>query len=200
MLVYSGAYAQPDKGRFLIAGNMSYVNGHERFRSVPDDDSGNTFQPAWSKAHYGGFQLASKIGYFPIKNLAVGLSLPVTFSTYTYEFTQEAKQTARSLQVGPFVRYYLPLNEKLFAFSEVSYRWGFSHTRSPVLYTDPDQYTTYNQKFRQFQGGLGLAYFFTRNLGAELLLSYQRNNVPSQASSEVNSIVCAVGFQLYLGK
>jgi hypothetical protein len=174
-------YSQPGKGRFFVSGNISY-SGYKRTYSNSEPE------------HARSLSLSPKVGYFPVRNFAAGIALPASFSRQ--RLTSLATSTSHSFGLGPFVRYYLPLDEKLFAFSEVSYLWSSSHTR--LLLDNNAGTSENNQWLRQIRAGAGLAYFCTRNLAVELLISYQRYRGPSLSKND--GVICEGGFQFYFGK
>jgi hypothetical protein len=181
MLIVVYGYSQPGKGRFFVSGNISY-SGYKRTYSNSETE------------HVRSLSLSPKVGYFLVKNFAAGIALPASFSKQRIK--PLATSTSHSLGLGPFVRYYLPVDEKLFVLCEVSYLWTSSHTR---LVLDNNAGTNENNQWlRQIRAGAGLAYFCTRNLAVELLINYQRYRGPSLSKND--GVVCEGGFQFYFGK
>jgi outer membrane protein len=205
-------YSQPEKGKFMTSGNISYSRLETTYTYPTIDPVTGVFAPADHNYASGSFSVRPKVGYFLAKNFAAGISLPTTLSGQTYKDApsqaKNKKATSRSFAVGPFARYYISLSEKAFVFGEVSYTWGSTRTKAPVYTFDNGVFegensSTLKQKSGQFQGGAGLAYFLSRNVGLELMVSYQQTRVPSadiNPSTNTKGVVCAIGLQVYFGK
>jgi hypothetical protein len=70
-----------------------------------------------------GFNLLPRVGFFVIDNLAIGADLLVN---YHHEKSSDSdyKDTESMIAIGPFVRYYYPL-EKIYTFAEANVDFGF---------------------------------------------------------------------------
>jgi hypothetical protein len=88
------------------------------------------------------FNLMPRVGYFIIDNLVVGADL--LFGYYS-EKDDEDKWTETTIGIGPFVRYYYPL-EKIYPFAEVNVSFG----------TYKEKGDSYDWKEGLFNYGLGI--------------------------------------------
>jgi hypothetical protein len=197
-LICSYASAQPDKGRFMVLGDISgsYQSSDERLWSLVDH------------AHAKSFSINPEVGYFLAKNFAIGASLPValTWTTYLNRYTgnKDQKTSSRSWSAGPFARYYLPIDGKLFAFAEAGYTWGSVYQKTQDLISG-GFLSTATTSSHQFRSGAGVAYFLNRSAGLELMISYRQNYMKGEADAYTDTekdkyVQVEIGFQFYLGK
>jgi hypothetical protein len=172
------AQAQTQKGSFLISGGLSYshTKNTSNFSSV-----------------FNSLYITPRAGYFIRDRFAVGLSLPLVFSKAKYDSpsVSPAKRVSRSLGVGPFVRYYIPLKGKIFVLTEVGYSWNFTTT-------DSDD-NTQKETSRQYNAGAGVAYLINRNVGLELLAGYRKITNTGGDFTD-SSIRLEGGLQIYLSR
>lgn len=186
-------HAQVNKGGFLVSGNLGF--NHQK--DTPSD--ANRFT-------YNVFSIDSKVGYFLFSRFCVGVSVPFSTSksqSVTTSGTQTLTGNFRmnSLGVGPFVRYYYPLKQKLFAVGEASYAWTSYHSDNSSESFDGVQYVRSvnksNDTQKLYQLGAGLSYFANRNVGVELLASYRKYEV---AEIHTKNFQLRIGLQIYLGR
>jgi len=165
-----GATAQTEKGDNLIGGSFSISSSK---MESPNYEKRNSYGINPSYAHFFS------------KNLAIGLiaganyskNINNNFDSY-YNITSTRTSKQKSFSVGPVVRYYVDIVDKLKAFGQVSGTIGFLKTDE--TYTGNYNYNpTPNTKFTQYNASIrpGLAFFPTKKLGIELgfsLLSYNK--------------------------
>lgn len=82
------------------------------------------------------FSLIPKGGYFIIDNLSAGLEALFTRSSYQH-VDSEGKWTATTFALGPWVRYYYPL-DKVYPFAELEVMAGTCIEKVPTSGPDPD--------------------------------------------------------------
>jgi outer membrane protein len=82
-------------------------------------DSGGDVNTTYSTIN---FNLLPRVGYFVIDNLAVGAALQVGFSLQKSK-DSDYKDSESLLAIGPFARYYYPL-EKIYPFVEANVGFG----------------------------------------------------------------------------
>lgn len=70
-----------------------------------------------------GFNLLPRVGFFVIDNLAIGADLLVSYHRQKSS-DSNYKDTESMIAVGPYVRYYFPL-EKIYPFAEANVDYGF---------------------------------------------------------------------------
>lgn len=125
-LVGSDAVAQLEKGNLMFGVTSTFavkgVWGSELGSlglSKTKHSDGTTTGDAYNQTTYN---LLPKAGYFIIDNLVAGLEVIV--SGYSEEnASYEGKWSESTLGIGPFVRYYYPL-EKIYPFAEVGAIFG----------------------------------------------------------------------------
>jgi hypothetical protein len=171
------ANAQTEKGDNLIGGSLSI-------------SSSETKSPNYEKTNFYGIN--PSYAHFFSKNLAIGLTAGAGYSknfnnnfdsNNNLTYTRTSKQ--KSFSVGPMVRYYIDIVDKLKAFGQISGTIGFVKTNE--TYEGPYNYNlTPNTKFTQYNASIrpGLAFFPTKKLGVELgfsLLSYNKTDYDGQS-------------------
>ncbi|MBE5318532.1 outer membrane beta-barrel protein [Pedobacter sp. MR2016-19] len=174
-----GANAQTEKGDNLIGGSLSI-------------SSSKTESANYEKRNFYGIN--PSYAHFFSKNLAIGLIAGASYSKnlnnnydsyYNITTTRTSKQ--KSFSVGPVVRYYIDIIDKLKAFGQFSGTIGF--VKTDETYSGPYNYNlTPNTKFTQYNASLrpGFAFFPTKKLGIELgfsLLSYNKIDDDGQSPS-----------------
>src|SRR5688572_25994028 len=109
------ACAQIAKGTSTIGGSASISYTESKAGSGNNKSTTFELQPAY--------------GLFVIDNLCVGASIQATHrrSSGSQKFNnQELNNTDRSIGIGPFVRYYMPVNSKVYAFAHAGYALQWS--------------------------------------------------------------------------
>lgn len=98
LIAFQSAIAQTTQGSMMLGGGLSFYSDTEQ---ANDDyeNKGLTFSP--------------NFGYFVSDNLAVGLSLSISNSTFD---TGASSTDRNSFGIGPFVRYYKFTSSEQFAF------------------------------------------------------------------------------------
>jgi len=143
--------AQTEKGNWLLGGSGSF--NRNKYSSQ--------------------LQLNPKVGYFIVKNLAVGLDL--SYFRLQSVFKDKAYEM---IGVGTFLRYYFLGNERGKFFTEASY--------SVSKYISENTWTNY------YNAGLGYSYFINKNVALEIGANIgQGKNTPLQFGFNF-------GFQIHL--
>jgi hypothetical protein len=190
------SWAQIPKGTSTIGGSIS-ASYAKRIPDLSDFNSTTT----WS------LSLRPDYGYFVAKNFCIGASLSVlesrskTDSYYTPG--QHLNDVKRSLEGGPFIRCYLPIDQKLYAFGTARYQWGYTYDYYELEhYLHPDDYSMgsneYSSKTNTWGVGAGLAYFTSNHLAFELGLDFSRNL--TDGSPATNRLALNVGLRFFLFK
>ena len=189
--------AQTTKGSFMIGGN-----GSVNFNDNDGDDSGDP--KAFS------FGLSPTVGYFSLKNFAVGLSLPFDVSwsrrsSYNASPPTNSKGHGYSISTAPFVRYYIPI-KKLFIVTQASYGWSYSKNEFKEIDAITGDITYSNEvtvKGKYYSFSAGPAFFLNPYTSIEILANYQSQDWDAESTSIVqpynqSSWNISVGFQIYL--
>jgi hypothetical protein len=160
--------AQFDKGKILTGLTSTVGIGHG------ETDLLNLGLTSY-KVKYGGasydmdktfsFNLLPRAGYFVIDNLVVGLDLLVSMRSEKSDDGDD-KESESTLAIGPFVRYYYPL-EKIYPFAEVNVGVG----------TWKEKWSNgsegeYNEGLMIFGFGLGAAAPLTEKVMIDALIGY----------------------------
>lgn len=174
-LVVSGstAFAQINKGQFLVGGNVSFTSTKQV--DAEDDDRATEFT------------FSPNAGYFFANQLAGGLR--VNLETYKEKGWDEGTST---YTVAPFVRYYiLPAAQKINVFADASY--GFGSVKAGEE----------SEGINQFSIMAGPAVFLTPNTALEFTVGYKSVGGEYYKIGDdvkrVNSFGVNVGFQIHLG-
>lgn len=154
---FLSSYAQVEKGKWFIAatGNCNFDIGKvkDKYDGTTQDDH-----------KYFDFNFNPMAGYFVIDKLPVGLYFDV-YSHTTKEPDNSNKYNETQFVVGPFARYYILDYKKLFPYVEG--RVGFGTWKDKYEGEDP-----YKESYFSTRIGAGATYFFTQNVGADLLIAY----------------------------
>lgn len=205
-LIASDAVAQLEKGNlmfgvtstFTLMGGWGSELGSLGFSNTKHND-GTTTEDAYKQTTYN---LLPKTGYFIIDNLVAGLEVIV--SGYTEENADyEGKWSESIFGIGPFVRYYYPL-EKIYPFVEVDAVFG------TYKYKWPDSgggYEEVKNGLFMFGGFLGAALPLGEKVTLDLLAGYIRSSINFLAEDNGESVDyqeitggvgIKVGFSVYL--
>ena len=184
LLVASGAFAQFNKGRYLIGGSVSFNSSTNKV-----DNNGTSTTIGKSSS----FGLAPSAGYFFMNNLAAGASLSLGTSSFKPD-GQGTKSSGVNFSLTPFVRYYLQPG----IFFQGSFGFGSSKSKSTTGATTTEtKFTTSNWGL-----GVGYAYFLNDFVSIEPLLQYGSNSSKVKSSdtkSMSNGLSFRIGIQVYLG-
>jgi hypothetical protein len=194
LAAFLSSIAQTQKGSFLIGGNAT-----AEFNEL--DQSGTTLQSI-------NFSLSPKVGFFVHDNLCFGASTPFSTGNTKVSFESGIQEdydvNYNMLGVGPFVRYYFPL-DKLHIITETSYTW--SRSKSEQVYFDGITGESTKQDVesttKTFHAASGVGFLISTNVTIELLLNYQNVNSNSEDTfgtieQKRNRFFLSVGFQIYI--
>ncbi|HWA35893.1 MAG TPA: outer membrane beta-barrel protein [Cyclobacteriaceae bacterium] len=177
--------AQTEKGNFLIGGGVSASRSSQ---TISSSDITST-----------SFGLTPSASYFVVDRFAAGLITSYSVGNATTETAGGSVKTSNvSSGIGPTIRYYLPLGEKIWLFPEVDYLWNWNHSKIEAFGSTPTDSKSNSQTFRI---GPGLAYFIAKNVGVEGILYYQNvnnNNTSASTSTSTSSINFRIGLQIYI--
>ncbi|TGE05633.1 hypothetical protein [Hymenobacter fodinae] len=173
----SGAKAQTGAGHYLISGLINY-------NSSKTDNSPNTNSQN-IKSQY--VQFIPTVGYFVADNLAIGLSGNIASSKQT-QASNSYGYTTNS--VGPFVRYYKMVTEKLGFYGQLEGNYV-----SGTNYTTSETVNGQNTSSRRTRGGSGtltpgIVFFPIEKLGLQLgigNIGYYRTKETPKSPVPVNT-------------
>jgi hypothetical protein len=179
--------AQTEKGNFFIAGsNRLELNiGGEKQKVDGDLVEGSEYS-------YFDFDFQPSVGYFFFDNFTGGLFMDIDMYSnkskdeeygYTYKGT--------TFIVGPFVRYYIPVCDKLIPYAHLAVGVGVDNYRTK--YNSDDEWTKTNESVFSYRIGGGATYFFNEFVGADAFIGFNHESYkykaaePESRSSDSNS-------------
>lgn len=187
--------AQTSQGSFLVGGNVLLD-----YSETSTDNNGNQRELS--------IGLTPKVGFFVTNKLCLGTAINLSFSKikYTDVIGGDYDLDGKSSGVGPFIRYYFPIN-KLFIITEASYT--FNKIKSEVRFFDEASGTNFyiykDELTKEFTLSSGLGIFLSQNTSLEFLLSYRNTDYHSEyengyilSDSKRNSLYLSIGFQIYI--
>jgi outer membrane protein len=184
------AFCQIPKGTSIIGGSVA-VN-HSKTETETQETKSTQFD------------LSPSYGYFIISNLAIGASLDFSTASSSYNWgSGPRKSKSNSYGVGPFVRYYLPINEKLYGVGSVSYSREWSKDEAWST-TTPQNKNTTKEGYYNLGIGAGIAYFLTPNISLDVMLVYSKDQFKNREADDytyrTSGIALAAGFNIFLRK
>jgi hypothetical protein len=190
LLLFKNAYAQLDKGVWLVGGSGS-------FYSYKEDYSTPTYNQT---AKYTSIDLAASLGYFIADKFTAGLR--PSFSSYKGKVISASVGSGGStnsyrLAIGPFARYYFLNADKPFnILADVSYQFGYLQQLGALH--EKGKNNTFS-----LMGGTEI--FFNNTAGLEILLGYTQKvlsieNSPGAFKNNKNGFQVSIGFSLHLEK
>ena len=205
-LIASDAVAQLEKGNIMFGitstitfrGAWGSELGSLGISNTKYKD-GTTTEDAYKQTTYN---LLPKAGYFIIDNLVAGLE--VIISGYTEENADyEGKYSESTFGIGPFVRYYYPL-DKIYPFAEVGAVFGSYKDKWP---NSGGGYDEEKNGLFTFGGFLGAALPLGEKVTIDILAGYLRTsiNFPADEGGEdedykmiSDGVGIKIGFSIYL--
>ncbi|MFD1140371.1 outer membrane beta-barrel protein [Larkinella insperata] len=140
----SNAVAQTEKGRWLVGAQV----GDLAYRKMKND-LGNNFTVS----------LTPSVGYFLVKNLSIGVVVPVTVNNSDLGYS--ASYFSRSVGIGPSIQYYVGnVNVKPFVGLGYTYNWNYTKWSDP----NPANESVSKGYDDNLTPSAGVAFFFNRNV------------------------------------
>ncbi|HMJ70734.1 MAG TPA: hypothetical protein VK508_17650 [Cyclobacteriaceae bacterium] len=163
--VYCNAFGQTGKGSWMIGGSASF----QHWKSPAFNGTTGTAVTETSSS----FSVSPNVGYFILRNWAVGLS--TSFSGIKSEYTGSSG-TSNSRELGIFTRYYFPVGKQFFLFSELSGRRGRIESNSTFTIGSSVLTSETEWNIGRYKAGIGLAWFVSTNVAIEGILSYTKED------------------------
>lgn len=200
--LYNNADAQILRNSFLIGGSMNFDHNSGSTKNTINGTTTSTVSNPTSTV----FGISPRFGYFVADNFCIGLNLDFRLNSTSDQNTT----TTTRLIAGPFVRYYAPLSDNVYAFGEVSFGGGLDNT-SVIIGQDTAKNTPVSSNVGvtnlQVGVGPGLNFFINDYIAFEALAKYtysnaaysytdlNRNSIKS--TSIGNNIAVTLGLQIY---
>lgn len=161
----ASAQTQLQKGRLLVGGTGAL--GLTALGETENDDNSSTT-----------FGLNVQGGYFFTDNLAAGLL--INWNSVTSD-NGSNETTNSSFTIGPFVRYYFPIAERLAVYPQLSIGFGGATNESVVdLPSGGTQVRGTDDTAWNWGLGVGGAYFIGDQVSIDLFLGYNRINTTTE--------------------
>jgi hypothetical protein len=146
--------------------------------------------------------LSPDIGYFLMDDFALGIGMD-----YTYSFQRDADNNRRKdsdFLFGPFMRYYMPVQEDMAFFGVVTF--GFGNSSNENLLLGGNESVSSNI----FAVGVGPGFTILSNnaVGLEAIMKYnfarsqfdtELNGIKTSTTTHTNQFDISLGLQLYFG-
>jgi hypothetical protein len=181
--------AQINKGTVLLGGNLSFSRNVSKNTSPMNKYSGEV----------NTFSLNPTLGFFVSDKWMAGLNIGYSNVNSSNNnplgsFPSESETNLNLLSVGPVVRYYQPVSDKISFFGQANMGFGFGKSTYESRYNGNSDTQEYNVS--SFVIGLnpGVVFFLTRRIGLEASigsLSFNRSSSKSEsddAEQENNSV------------
>jgi hypothetical protein len=143
-------------------------------------------------------------GYFVLNNLCVGANVNTLFARSTnkpYASVRDLNSDTQSIGAGPFVRYYLPLDSKLYAFAAASYSWRWSQIKYESVDNTGITTTTIKAPYTMWDAGLGLSYFISPSTAIEGGFTFTKaryKDDDGNVTQKTNNMALNIGFRIFL--
>jgi outer membrane protein len=175
-------FAQTQQGNFLLGGGFSAsFNNHKNERP----GTNNTIIISENRATSISFN--PKVGIFIVDGFAIGLDADINNTSYK-DKNNNTRSTSSFFAIGPFVRYYFPVN--LF----LEGRGGIGNGKDVAGY-DKSKVFTYSV-------GAGYAAFLNDHIAIEPMIRYAGRNYTRVSNNDYKTrngaLEFAIGLQIYL--
>ncbi|MCB0643683.1 MAG: outer membrane beta-barrel protein, partial [Phaeodactylibacter sp.] len=150
-----------DRGNFIIGGTLGFSTASS---NVEQNLSGEN--TAFEGSTSTQFNIAPSIGYFLVRNFAVGVGMDYTFNAV--EDPDGSMEDDSDLLFGPFMRLYLPISDDMSFFLESTAGFGSSSNTSTI---DGANQNISTDVFA-FGVGPGFTIFSSNAVGIEALVKY----------------------------
>lgn len=174
-IVAAGAFAQTEKGNLMFNVTSTFALrggwGSELMStgfSKTRYNNGSVTEDAYNRTSYN---LLPKAGYFIMDNLVAGIE--VVLSGYTEENADyEGKWSELLFGVGPYVRYYYPL-DKIYPFAEIEALFGRYKDKWPTSGGTTEEV---KNRFSLIGGFIGAAVPLGDKVTFDILVGYLRSS------------------------
>jgi hypothetical protein len=172
LIMGSAAYAQTEKGNLLLGGH-GYVKARTPQNAIRQTN----------------VVLSPRIGYFVAPGVAVGATLPVSYTTY------KGVGSLYSVGASSFLRAYAGASAlRVFGEARAGIRYSnYYGSESPLQ-------STYSMKVNDltYGAGAGVAYFINEHTGLELMLNYNNTAGTHPLYYHIYHLSLQAGFVFYL--
>jgi len=183
-------FAQISKGTSTIGGSISLTHQKSDYTIDPRYSNGPAEYKETSLIISPGY------GYFITNNFCIGANLAASFSKGTDIVTgPDLHHKDRSFGIGPFLRYYIPLDSKLYVYAATSATRLWTRSTSEQSGTNGIFTSSEKNKSLAWDMGIGVSYFINPNAAVETGLAYRHDN-----GDDTSTLALNIGFRIFLRK
>lgn len=195
LLISITVNSQTEKDKYIIGVNTGLTSGFSKQKIKSDNSSRDV-------SDFFSISFTPTGGYFIIKDLAVGLRLPVTFNVLKSDSPQVGTEVrTTTFDVVPFFRYYFK-NEKVKPFVQLSAGLG----RSISKVSPESSFLGSNSKFNTFRYSIdgGISFFVNSKISIDAALSYgsiKRKEIENNSNNSrtiTSGLILDAGFSIFL--
>lgn len=195
-LLSLSALAQIPRGSSMVGGSIS--GSHRETMPV---------SPYATKMKTTTVDVQPSYGQFVIDNFSVGIAASARFDQdiyYTPSSSTELTSKTWTYSVGPFVRYYVPITQKFYAFADASYALQWVRSDSDNRRGITGQDAVVKERTSSWGLGAGVSYFLTPNAALEVGLGYTRDrrkdtetDFPPASEDKNGTFGLSIGFNIF---
>lgn len=159
LFAFSVAFSQVEKGTVLLGGSVGFNTNHYNSGKYYNEDQTS-------------YDLSPAVGYFFTDHFAAGLELNYNHRKYNYESSDPANiygysDKTNGYGVGPFVRYYKSLSDKVALFGHGSFIYNGYQTKRVFDSSTNNNFTLNNSGFNASLRP-GIVFFPAKKFGFQL--------------------------------
>lgn len=183
VLIFHLASAQTEQGNFLLGGGFGASFGTQKVERPTSDPNKTEITERRSTS----ITFTPRVGFFITDGIAIGLDADIN-NTVSKDKKDNVKSTSSYFTVGPFARYYFPVN--LF----IEGGAGFGKGKNWGGYAESNVFT--------YSLGAGFAAFLNDHVALEPMVSYSGLNFTRSDNKDFKTrnggLQVGLGLQIYL--
>jgi hypothetical protein len=177
-------FAQTQQGNFLLGGGFGVSFGNKQIETPGPNNT-----TIVSKSRSTSLSFNPRVGFFIVNGFALGLDAEFR-STGERNRDNDVRTTSSYFTLGPFVRYYFPIN----VFLDGRAGFGSGKGAASAGYNDA--------KVFSYSFGAGYAAFLNDYVALEPIIRYRGTNFTNKANTNLRTmdgnLEFAIGLQIYL--
>lgn len=181
---FHAADAQTEQGNFLVGGNFGAGFSTQKIQTPVANDPNKT---VITERRSTSITFNPKIGFFITDGFAIGLDADIN-NTVSRDRQDNVKSTSSYFTIGPYARYYFPVNLFLEGGAGIGNGKNF--------------YGYGESKVFRYSVGAGFAAFLNDNIALEPMIRYSVLNFTRSNNNDYRTknggLEIALGFQIYL--
>jgi hypothetical protein len=178
------SFAQTQQGNFLLGGGFGAALSNKQIETPGPNGTTNV-----SKSRSTSLSFNPKVGFFIVNGFALGLDADIR-NTAIRDRDNNTRSTSSYFTLGPFARYYFPIN----VFLDGGAGFGTGKGAASAGYSDA--------KVFGYSFGAGYAAFLNDNIALEPIVRYRGTNFTNRSNANFRTmdgnLEFAIGLQIYL--